>query len=77
MKKPEPCAVPKRRPRGTFGMPSGSPKRLKNFSSGEPLGNGKSSSDEAESVRILTRTEITAGFTFSTMSAKPVGRATR
>src|SRR5690348_415199 len=74
MKKPEPCAVPNWRPRGA---PSGMPKRLKNFSIGEPFGNGTSSSDlDCADVRILTRTEITAGFTFSTMSAKPVGRAT-
>ena len=51
---------------------------LEEFSIGEPFGNGSSSplSEVCVSVRILTRTEITAGFTFSTMSAKPAGRAT-
>ena len=54
----------------------GSPKRLKKRSNGEPGGNGSSSSLELELTgrSILTRTEITDGFTFSTISAKPTGR---
>ena len=52
------------------------PKRRKNRSIGEPCGNGGSSLDAggARRSRSCTRTEITAGFTFSTMSAKPIGR---
>ena len=61
---------------GLPGMPSGMPKRRKNCSIGEPLGNGSSRSDEScGPASDLTRTEITAGFTFSTMSAKPIGCA--
>ena len=55
----------------------GVPKRLKNFSIGEPLRERASRlrEDVSPTGRILTRTEITAGLTFSTMSAKPIGRA--
>ena len=61
-----------RLPRGLCelsGVPSGSPKRRKKRSSGE-------SWDEAprRPAMMLTRTEITAGFTLSTMSANPTGR---
>ena len=79
MRKPEPWPLTKLRPRGALpcpGMPSGMPKRRKNCSIGEPLGNGSSRSDEScGPASDLTRTEITAGFTFSTMSAKPIGCA--
>ena len=54
------------------------PKRLKNRSIGEPGGNGESPSKLIVRAppSTLTRTEITEGFTFSTMSAKPTGRCT-
>src|SRR5262245_809386 len=78
MKKPEPCAMLNWRPRGEFGElgAPGMPKRLKNCS--RP--GGRSSPLDCicwrcDDVSGLTRTPITAGFTRSTMSAKPVGRA--
>jgi hypothetical protein len=82
MKKPEPWPMEKLRPRGPRGMsppprsPSGAPKRLKKRSIGEPGGNGESPSKPIifGPPSTLTRTEITEGFTFSTMSAKPTGR---
>ena len=70
----------KLRPRGLRGVsprsPSGEPKRLKKRSIGEPGGNGESPSKFIWRAppSTLTRTEITEGFTFSTMSAKPTGR---
>ena len=53
----------------------GAPNRLKKRSNGEPGGTGNSSSLAPDSAipSILTRTAITAGLTFSTMSAKPTG----
>src|ERR1043166_4260874 len=85
MKKPEPWAMLNWRPRGIFGMFGmfgipGPPKRRKNCSSDEPGGNGRSSllnciCSRCETASALTRTPITAGFTRSTMSAKPTGRA--
>ena len=65
--------------RGSSGVGSfRRPKRRKNRSIGELGGNGSSPSKPIvlAPLRILTRTEITAGFTFSTMSAKPIGRWT-
>src|SRR3981081_995930 len=62
------------------GKPSGPPKRLKKRSIGEPGWNGESSllllSSLASFSAMLTFTEITDGFTRSTMSAKPTGCAT-
>src|SRR5467141_3966105 len=62
-------------------MPSGPPKRRKKRSIGEPGWNGESSllfalSSLATFSLMLTFTEITDGFTRSTMSAKPTGRST-
>src|SRR5256885_10461802 len=82
MKKPEPWPMVKLRPRGPRGRsgvycPSGMPKRRKKRSIGEPGGKGESPPSKLI-VRgppsTLTRTEITEGFTFSTISAKPTGR---
>src|SRR6202051_4226574 len=72
MKKPEPWPVTTSLPPGAFGPPN----LRKNRSNGEPGGNGMSSSVRAELAERsnLTRTEITEGLTFSTMSAKPTGR---
>src|SRR5215468_2848743 len=52
------------------------PKRRKKRSIGEFCENGELSSDLLDTVlaSILTRTEITAGLTFSTRSPKPTGR---
>src|SRR3984885_10100820 len=76
MKKPEPWPVMISLPLGILGV-FGMPNCRKNFSNGEPGGNGLSSLVSLESAwrSILTRTEITAGFTLSTMSAKPTGRS--
>ena len=67
-------------PRRPGGRLSGPPKRRKKRSIGEPGWNGVSSllplSSLATFSVILTFTEITDGFTRSTMSAKPVGFAT-
>src|ERR1700682_5051924 len=90
MKKPEPWPVtaprpprpPPGPPRRPGGKPSGPPKRRKKRSIGEPGWNGESSSLLALSSLlatfslILTLTDITDGFTRSTMSAKPTGCAT-
>src|ERR1700742_1264591 len=85
MKKPDPCPVtapcPRGVPRRPGGKPSGPPKRRKKRSIGEPGGNGESSSllalsSLAEFSVMLTLTEITDGFTRSTISAKPIGCAT-
>src|SRR5207248_3904008 len=86
MKKPEPWPVtgprpPRGPPRRPGGKPSGPPKRRKKRSIGDPGGNGESSSLLALSSlellsAILILTEITDGFTRSTMSAKPIGRST-
>src|SRR6516165_604431 len=72
MKKPEPWPVTTSLPFGVFGAP----KRRKKRSNGEPGGNGRSSSLRPEFAgrSTLTRTEITAGLTFSTISANPTGR---
>src|SRR5580700_2309089 len=72
MKKPEPWPVTTSLPPGAFGPPN----LRKNRSNGEPGGNGMSSSVRPEFAgrSNLTRTEITEGLTFSTMSAKPTGR---
>ncbi len=71
---------PPRLPRMPGGMPSGPPNRRKKRSIGEPGWNGESSLRPATSSRprspIRTLTEITDGFTRSTMSAKPTGCAT-
>src|SRR5215207_5698831 len=84
MKKPEPCDIANRGARGVcwpFGrVPSGispKPKRLKKRSIDEPGGNGELSSPKAIASgprSLLTRTANTAGFTFSTISAKLAGR---
>src|SRR5207244_10345077 len=64
------------------GKPSGPPKRRKKRSIGEPGWNGESSlsllalSSFAVLSEMLILTEITDGFTRSTMSAKPIGRST-
>src|SRR5215212_3455018 len=85
MKNPEPCPVTAPRPRGVprkpGGMPSGEPKRRKNRSIGEPGWNGVASSLLPLSSLVsfslmLTFTEITDGFTRSTISAKPTGFCT-
>ena len=83
MKKPEPWPVTGPRPprgRRPGGRPSGPPKRRKKRSIGEPGWNGESSlllsSFLASFSWMLTLTEITDGFTRSTMSAKPTGCAT-
>ena len=87
MKKPEPWPVtgprpPRGPPRRPGGKPSGPPKRRKKRSIGEPGWNGESSSLLALSSpfgvfsAMLILTEITDGFTRSTMSAKPIGRST-
>src|SRR5665213_1113990 len=83
MKKPEPWPViapcPRGPPRMPGGKPSGPPKRRKKRSIGEPGWNGESSllsSLDATFSVMLTLTEITDGFTCSTMSAKPTGCAT-
>src|SRR3984885_13542041 len=86
MKKPEPWPVtapwPRGPPRSPGGKPSGPPKRRKKRSIGDPGWNGESSlllsllSFLATFSLILTLTEITDGFTRSTMSAKPTGCAT-
>src|ERR1700704_6766787 len=85
MKKPEPGPVtaprpPRGPPRRPGGKPSGPPKRRKKRSIGEPGWNGESSLLELSSLAtfslILTFTEITDGFTRSTMSAKPAGFST-
>src|ERR1700743_503296 len=83
MKKPEPCPVttpcPRGPPRRPGGRPSGPPQRRQKRSIGDPGGNGESplspSSLEATFSLMLTLTEITDGFTCSTMSAKPTGWA--
>ena len=57
---------------------SGMPKRRKKRSIGEPGGTAifvAACRVVCAPPSILTRTEITAGFTFSTMSAKPTGAA--
>ena len=56
--------------------PSRRAEARKKRSIGEPGGNGESPSKPivCGPPSTLTRTEITAGFTFSTMSAKPTGR---
>src|SRR5436190_3035664 len=53
------------------------PKRRKNRSIGEFSGNGMAPPKAIISgpASVLPRTEITVGFTFSTRSAKPAGRA--
>src|SRR5262249_50874558 len=58
------------------GLRSGIPKRRKKRSMGEFCGNGRLSSRRFDAVlaSTLTRTEITAGLTFSTRSPKPTGR---
>ena len=79
MKKPEPWPVTVLRRCGAPDPLSGEPKRRKNCSKGDPGGNGRSwplRPEFSALPSILTRTETTAGFTFSTMSAKPTGRAT-
>jgi hypothetical protein len=84
MKKPEPWPVTAPRPRAVTaqarGQPSGPPKRRKKRSIGEPGWNGESSllalSSLATFSLMLTFTEITDGFTRSTMSAKPTGFST-
>src|ERR1700752_4764450 len=77
MKKPEPrpviiwcCSTPGGR----------LPNCRKNFSNGEPfIGGGRNDSspwfepDELDPSSILTRTEMTAGLTLATKSAKPRG----
>src|SRR5215203_3657171 len=89
MKKPDPWPVtwprppPRGPPRKPGGMPSGPPKRRKKRSIGEPGWNGESSlllllalSSLPAFSAMLTFTEITDGFTRSTMSAKPIGFST-
>ncbi len=86
MKKPEPWPVtmprpPRGPPRKPGGKPSGPPKRRKKRSIGEPGWNGESSllsllSFLATFSLMLTFTEITDGFTRSTISAKPTGFST-
>src|SRR2546423_15084119 len=82
MKNPDPGPVTgPRPPRGPpRGKPSGPPKRRKKRSIGEPGWNGESSLLELSSLAIfslmLTLTEITDGFTPSTISAKPIGFST-
>src|ERR1700736_5178365 len=88
MKNPEPWPVttprpPRGPPRSPGGKPSGPPKRRKKRSIGEPGWNGDESSllllelsSLATFSLILTFTEITDGFTRSTMSAKPTGFST-
>src|ERR1700761_3610716 len=77
MKKPEPTPVIV----GPFGRPElGEPKPRKKFGNGDPGANPNSSAppeppDTMAACSIFTRTEITAGFTLATMSAKPTGRA--
>ena len=64
---------------GIPGMPFSPPKRRKKRSIGEPGWNGVSSSELSSLATfslMLTLTEMTDGFTRSTMSAKPIGRAT-
>src|SRR5712692_9269410 len=77
MKKPEPWPTMKLRPprglRGWSLLPSGRPKRRKNCS--RPGGRSRLLKPMVrEPPSTLTRTEMTEGFTFSTMSAKPTGR---
>ena len=76
MKKPEPTPVT------TWFFDRlgelGEPNRGKNFSNGDPGANPNSSAppeppDAIAVCSILTRTEITAGFTLATISAKPTG----
>jgi len=72
------AAGPPRRP---GGKPSGPPKRRKKRSIGEPGWNGESSllllgHHPCELLGDIDLTEITEGFTRSTMSAKPTGRST-
>src|ERR1043165_9890025 len=80
MKKPEPCPVVNRwrgRSPRRPGIPSGRPNRRKKYSNGEFCPDELSSPPSSEvcgPAPILTRTEITAGFTFSTISANPAGR---
>src|SRR5215467_2703899 len=76
MKNPEPWPVTERRFGCCPGMRSGIPKRRKKRSMGEFGGNGRLPSSPLDSwlASTLTRTEITAGLTFSTRSPKPTGR---
>ena len=71
---------PRGMPRKPGGNPSCPPKRRKKRSIGEPGWNGESSlfplSSFATFSLMFTFTEITDGFTRSTISAKPTGFCT-
>ena len=81
MKKPEPWPVTELRPRGDAARRAWRrrhPEAAEKRSICEPGGNSicRRSPSACEPASTLTRTEITAGFTFSTMSANPTGRWT-